>query len=48
MKKDKIDNTKKLKDNKIELKKYKKILKESIENDISQETLINKCIIKKK
>lgn len=48
MEKDKKDNTIKLKDNKIELKKYKKILKESIENDISQETLINKCIIKKK
>ena len=44
---DVIKHTKRIKDNKAELKKSKKILKDSIENDISQESVLQKCLIMK-
>ena len=37
-----------IKDNKLKIKNYKKELKNIIEKDNTQETLINKCILKKK
>lgn len=37
-----------IKDNKLKIKNYKKELKNIIEKDNTQETLINKCIFKKK
>ena len=47
LKSDVIKHTKRIKDNKAELKKSKKILKDSIENDISQESVLQKCLIMK-